>query len=624
MKETDRRVELPLQTRLAPIAGVDAKARVANLVWSTGAGVWRQDFWTGEQFFEELSMDPAHIRLQRLNSGAPLLNTHKRLDLQGVIGVVEKATVSDGEGRAAVRFSERADVQPIFNDVATGIIRNVSVGYIVHKYERSQNDAGALVMRAVDWEPSELSLVPIGADPGAGVRSGSQETYPCVITYPQIQTREATMENNTETTKPSATELARVRSIHQLCQHNKLPESFELRLIGDGATVAEARAQILDELAKRSATSINGAHLADLRPSGSGGQESNREVQLMAEALHARFGGPAPSEEARQFYGMRVTDIARWALERRGISTRGMTAGQIITRTYGSTSDFPEVLGSTMNRELRRRYDSYTGGLRNACRKSTTPDFRSKYKVNLGEAPALAKILPGGEYKRGKMLEARESYKADTYGAMFGINRQALINDDLGAFVDIAAKYGQQAAEMESGVLVALLTSNPTMNVDSTALFHANHKNLSASNDAISVASLGAAKEAMRLQTGLDGKTAINVTPRFLIVPAKKETLALQYLAQLYPSQSSNVNPFAGILELIVEPRLDAASTTAWYLAADPNQIDTIEYAYLEGQEGVYLETRLGWDIDGIEFKVRDDFGAGLVDFRGLYKNAGA
>jgi hypothetical protein len=184
-----------------------------------------------------------------------------------------------------------------------------------------QNDAGELVMRAVDWEPSELSLVPIGADPGAGVRSDSQETYPCVITYPQIQTREATMENNTETTKPSATELARVRTIHQLCQHNKLPESFELRLIGDGATVAEARAQILDELAKRSATTINGAHLADLRPSGSSGQESNREVQLMAEALHARFGGPAPSEEARQFYGMRVTDIARWALERRGIST---------------------------------------------------------------------------------------------------------------------------------------------------------------------------------------------------------------------------------------------------------------------------------------------------------------
>jgi hypothetical protein len=615
MKEKDRRVEMPLQTRLAPIAGVDAKTRTANLVWSTGARVRRQDFWTGEQYFEELSMDAAHIRMDRLNRGAPLLNAHNRYDLQGVIGVVENATVSQGEGRAAVRFSERADVQPIFNDVAGGIIRNVSVGYIVHKYERSQNDAGELVMRAVDWEPSELSLVPIGADAGAGVRSESQETYPCMI-----QTREATMENNTETTKPSAAELARVRSIHQLCQHNKLPESFELRLIGDGATVAEARAQILDELAKRSATSINGAHLADTRP----GQENTREVQLMAEALHARFGGPAPSEEARQFYGMRVTDIARWALERKGISTRGMTAGQIITRTYSSVSDFPEVLGTTMGRELRRRYESYPGGLRNACRKTTAPDFRSKYKVNLGEAPALSKILGGGEYKRGKMLEARESYKVETYGVIFGLNRQAMINDDLGAFMDMAAKYGQQAAEMESGVLVTLLTSNPTMNVDSTALFHANHKNLSGTSDAISVASLGAAKEAMRLQTGLDGKTAINVTPRFLIVPAKKETLALQYLAQLYPSQSSNVNPFAGILDLIVEPRLDAASTTAWYVAADPNQIDTIEYAYLEGQEGVYLETRLGFDIDGIEFKVRDDFGAGVIDFRGLYKNPGA
>jgi hypothetical protein len=611
----DRRVELPLQTRLAPIAGVEAKARTANLIWSTGARVRRQDFWTGEQYFEELSMDPAHVRMGRLQAGAPLLDTHNRRDLSGVLGVVESASLERGQGKATVRFSERDEVKPIFNDVASGIIRNVSVGYIVHKYERTNNDAGELVMRAVDWEPSELSLVPVGADAGAGVRSQDPKTYPCTI-----QTREATMENNTETVKPSAAELARVRTIHDLCQSNKLPESFELRLIGDGVTVADARSRILDELAKKTDTTVR----SGLDVLATSNQTATREVQLMAEALHARFGGPAPSPEARQFYGMRVSDIARWALERRGISTTGLTAGQIISRSYGSVSDFPEVLGTTMGRELRRRYESYPGGLRNAFRKTTAPDFRSKYKVNLGEAPALAKILPGGEYKRGKMLEARESYKVDTYGAIFGLNRQAMINDDLGAFMDMAARYGQQAAEMESGVLAALLTSNPTMNVDSTALFHANHKNLSASNDAISVTSLGAAKEAMRLQTGLDGKTAINVTPRFLIVPAKKETLALQYLAQLYPSQSSNVNPFAGILDLIVEPRLDASSSTAWYVAADPNQIDTIEYAYLEGQEGVYIETRPGFDIDGIEFKVRDDFGAGVVDFRGLYKNAGA
>lgn len=621
MKEQNRRVELPLQTRFAPIAGVDTKTRTANLVWSTGARVRRQDFWTGEPYFEELSMDPAHIRMDRLNQGAPLLNAHNRWELQGVIGVVEKAGVSGGEGRAAVRFSERADVDPIFNDVANGIIRNVSVGYIVHRYEKSNNDAGELIMRAVDWEPSELSLVPVGADAGAGVRSERKQTYPCII-----QTREASMEQKTsaiENARPSDAELARVRTIRELCQRSKLPEALELRLIGDGVALADARAQILDELAARTnAAPIMGAHSGVPRPQ----QETEtREIQLMAEALHARYGGPAPSEPARQFYGMRCSDIARWALERRGVSTRGLTVSQIVTRALSaSTSDFPEVLGNTVGRELRRRYDSFPNGLRNVFRKSTAPDFRAKYKVQLGEAPGFLKILPGAEYKSGKMLDARESYSIATYGVIFGITRQALINDDLGAFMDLAARYGQGAAELEAQTLADLLTSNPTMNVDSTTLFHANHKNLSASSDAISVASLGAALEAMRLQKGLDGKTAINVTPRYLIVPAKKETIALQFLSTLYPSQSSNVNPFAGRLDLIVEPRLDANSTTAWYVAADPGQIDTIEYAYLEGQEGVYLEARQGFEKDGMEFKARDDFGAGVLDFRGLYKNPGA
>ncbi|SIS76252.1 phage portal protein [Phaeovulum vinaykumarii] len=70
--------------------------------------------------------------------------------------------------------------------------------------------------------------------------------------------------------------------------------------------------------------------------------------------------------------------------------------------------------------------------------------------------------------------------------------------------------------------------------------------------------------------------------------------------------------------------RLDAASETAWYLAASPNQIDTIEYAYLEGQQGAYIETRNGFDVDGVEIKCRLDFGAKAIDWRGLYKNPGA
>ena len=85
----------------------------------------------------------------------------------------------------------------------------------------------------------------------------------------------------------------------------------------------------------------------------------------------------------------------------------------------------------------------------------------------------------------------------------------------------------------------------------------------------------------------------------------------------------SQFDPGMTSMAIIAEARLDAASAIAWYMAANPSQIDTIEYAYLEGQSGVYIETRVGFDVDGVEVKARLDFGAKAIDWRGIHKNPG-
>ncbi|WP_437176761.1 phage major capsid protein [Pseudoponticoccus marisrubri] len=240
----------------------------------------------------------------------------------------------------------------------------------------------------------------------------------------------------------------------------------------------------------------------------------------------------------------------------------------------------------------------------------------------LGEAPQL---LNSGEFKRGTLGESKESYRIETFGRVVAITRQVLINDDLYAFTRIPAMYGNSIAQLESDVVWDIVTSNPAMG-DGTALFHATHKNLAGTGAALGVDSVGLARAAMRKQTGLDKKTVLNIRPAFLIVPAALELKAEQLVAQnLVPAQSGNVVPQSiRTLSPIAEPRLDAASETAWYLAASPNQIDTIEYAYLEGQQGAYIETRNGFDVDGVEIKCRLDFGAKAIDWRGLYKNPGA
>lgn len=214
-----------LQLRAAAIRNPDAGARTAEVMWSSGAAVKRIDWFAGETFLEELSLDPKHVRMDRLNSGAPLLNSHGTWSLSDVIGVVERAAIEGGSATATVRFSNRPEVDSIWRDVQDGIIRNVSVGYKVHKYEDVTDYAKAKpgertvkILRAVDWEPFELSAVPVGADPKAGFRSGSDENECEIIT----QTLDGNSADHPDAARqgPPADTLAAIRERFEFMHRN--------------------------------------------------------------------------------------------------------------------------------------------------------------------------------------------------------------------------------------------------------------------------------------------------------------------------------------------------------------------------------------------------------------------
>lgn len=112
------------------------------------------------------------------------------------------------------------------------------------------------------------------------------------------------------------------------------------------------------------------------------------------------------------------------------------------------------------------------------------------------------------------------------------------------------------------------------------------------------------------------------MAPKYLIVPPHLETDAERLLAIIQPQASSDVNPFGGKLTLLVEARL--TNTTRWYIAADPSSVEGLEYAYLQGEEGPQVETKAGFEVDGMQFKVRLVFGAAFLDHRSWYMNPGS
>ena len=595
-----------LLTRRADLAPASANRddRTVEVIWSTGAPVRRRDM--AGQYVERLSLDPQAVDLSRLQ-GASVLDAHRQSAVRDVLGSVQSAAVDGQRGTALIRFSARPEVEPLWQDVLSGILRHVSVGYSVEEWAES-TDNGARVLTAVRWTPHEISLVPTPADPGAHIRMETEMTHTSNIVAADndVQTRAAI---NTE-----------IRSIARIAG---LDQAWIDDQIDAAADADAARRAAFEALATRSAPTIRTEQVRV--EMGESQDDPGLRARQMGEALYARINPRHDlSEPARRYAYATPVDMAKELLTLRGESTMALSPASLVTRALHTTSDFPIILGNTVGRVLRDAYQAAPSGIRRLGRQTSARDFRSVNKIMLGEAPLLEKLNEHGEIKAGTMAEAREAYKIETWAKKIGITRQVLVNDDLGAFSDLARRMGQGAAETEARILVTLLEANsgngPTLS-DTKALFHVDHGNKAASGAVISDATLSAARLALRTQKGIDGRI-IRVTPKNLLVPPALETVAEKWLATIAPATAADVNPFSGAMSLVVEPRLSSA--TRWYVTADPGEIDGLEFAYLSGNEGPQVESRSGWDVDGVEIRVILDFGAGFIDHRGWFQNPGA
>ncbi|MEY2680686.1 MAG: hypothetical protein RL661_917 [Pseudomonadota bacterium] len=264
-----REAQMPLMSvRAAPMpATFNRDNNTIDVVWTTGAQVRRYD-WMDGPFIEELVVSPDAVRLDRLNGGAPVLDTHECEELEDIIGVVERAWLEGETGMATVRFSTREELLPYVQDIAAGIIRNVSVGYQVHQYEVTRPTDGSMpIYRAVDWEPMEISFVPIAADAASQVRS-KDRLHPVSITTrgddmsdpseneipaeetqaseaPVEVTETAAVDVAEEVRKAIALERVRAAEIRSTVRMAKLHEDIAEKLIDSGRSLDECRADVL-------------------------------------------------------------------------------------------------------------------------------------------------------------------------------------------------------------------------------------------------------------------------------------------------------------------------------------------------------------------------------------------
>lgn len=655
--------DLPPQVRAATIepSTFNPDTNEVEVVWTTGARVRRYDWWTEQPYEEELVITEDAVDMARFDAGTvQVLDGHRSYGGVGaILGIATRAWVANGEGRALIRLSERPELAGIVADIRSGVIRAISFGYTVQRYEitRAQDRTDGVNMalyRAVRFTPNEISFVPVPADANAGTRSqeAPRGGMPCEFIRaaahnPQQepsmpQTANAATGGANTPAQPDAdalraeaqaAERQRSADITALCQRHGVP-NLAADMIRNGQTVDQARAAVLDELARNDAAAGGHRNVQVQTVS----DEHETRLRGIEEAVANRVDARAQlTENGRQYRGLTLLELGREMLQARGVNVRGMDRLRLATemlhfRSGGgmhSTSDFANLMSNVANRRLRGAYEANPGTYALWARRApNAPDFKAINVVQLADAPDLVKTNEHGEFTYGTAKDGAETYAVATYGRIVSLTRQAIINDDLRGFDRLVGAFGNSARRLENRLVYSQLTANAALS-DGTALFHANHGNLGAgAGSALQFSALAAGRTAMRVQKGLQSEE-LNIAPAFLIVPAALEQTAYQLTSSNYvPAKQADVNEFrAGgrtALEAVVEPILDGNSATAWYLAANNGAIDTVEYCYLDGAEGPVIESEVGFETDGISYRCRLDFAAKAVDYRGLYKGVGA
>lgn len=400
-------------------------------------------------------------------------------------------------------------------------------------------------------------------------------------------------------------------------------------LCSDTTTIDEAKAyiQAYADLQKASQVSIPNLIVTK--------KEKTMDNQTISAALMQTVGvgenqilatyGEQTIQAAQAFRGMTLKDAVIHAAQIEGKTLTGFNGDPLVQAAF-STVSLPGILESVIRASLLKGFDQVDAIWKKFCSTTSLPDFKKSTYYRVDGFNRLAPVHKGGEIKSMALSETSASNQVTTVGGHFSVTRADIINDNLQALADIPRKFGVAAAREIDIAVANLLAANPTMD-DNQRLFSTRHGNIASSASALSATSLEEARTKFLRQKDSQGNI-IYARPRYLVVPPELEATAvnLTQSLEITGAQSEkgrlNVASLYG-LQVIVNPYL--TNTTGWFLLAAPEELNTIEVAFLNGiQTPVISGPFTNIDTDGFGWKATFDYGVAPITYQGGFYNAGA
>lgn len=492
---------------------------------------------------------------------------------------------------------------------------------------------------------NEISFVALGADDNtsatvaAGFAAG--ETIECEETQMENGLKPPVTASQPEPTVMPVNELAaerkRIVDIQAACAGEYI--DVEREAISAGWSLDQTNAKLL--AAVRAARPK-----ADFSVKVSANRGDDFEVKTLEAAVSLRAG-----LDENKLAAEMGDAVVSAAYRDRGISLQQLAIdcarveGKNLPRTFGndtikasfSTVSLPGILNNVANKRLQAAYQAQPSVALRLCAAGDIQDFKESERYRMTDVGDLQPVAPDGKIKHGTVTEEKATNQLSTYGKIFTLTRQMMINDDLGAFLRIPAGMGARAARKIDQLFHTRLLANPTQS-DGTVLFHADHDNYAdGAATALSADSMATALQLFLDQTDSDGQP-INVAARYLVVPTAlafkaRELVKSQSFMAVGATDADRIPTYNPILDagltIVESPYLanasySGSSALAWYLFADPAAIETFEIGYLRGQRMPTVEQgSVDFDELGISFRVYFDLGVREQDWRGMVKYKG-
>ncbi|WP_431355341.1 ClpP-like prohead protease/major capsid protein fusion protein [Providencia rettgeri] len=452
----------------------------------------------------------------------------------------------------------------------------------------------------------------------ANPRNTTTPSAPVAEPAPQSQNPTNTQQPDTASIQAQArqAEQTRMNGIKDLfAMFGGKHDSVMVECLTDiNCTVEQAKDKILDLVAKEATPTNKNNYGAHIYANNGNIVGDSVRASLMARA------GYDETQADNPYNCMTLRELARMSLADRGVGVASYNPMQMIAMAFThTTSDFGNILLDVANKSILQGWNEAEETFDLWTKKGQLSDFKTATRVGMGGFNSLRTVREGAEYKYVTTSDKKETIALATYGELFSISRQAIINDDMSMLTDIPMKLGRAAKATIGDLVYVILTKNEKMRSDNKPLFSADHGNTI--KGGMDVDTIGNGRTAMRKQK--EGERTLNIRPAFMLVPTALEIAAIQVVGSGSVKgadvNANIINPIRNIAEIITEPRLDINSDTTWYMTSAKGT-DTIEVAYLNGVDTPYIDQQEGFTSDGVTTKVRIDAGVAPVDYRGLVR----